>query len=263
MTAGSSLWARNTAFFQIADAVVHGQIAAMEARARGEESRAAEQGDSATALALALGPAWAELLYRGDTARALGVIEAALHRYPLARIAPRDRPYDDLAGLYSLARRPDLTAANQRSWEQAVPEGQRRGPGRHVMDARLAFARRDYVAAAAAWRAFNDAVGCVVCGLYELGRTYDVAGQADSAIAVWQRAVSLPDLNRMSSDQGELAPTLKRLGELYERRGDRQQALDAYARFVELWKDADPEFQPVVAAVHQRIERLTSERAPS
>ncbi len=263
MSAGSALWARTTAFFQVADAVVHGRIATMETLARSEESRAAEQGDTATALAFALGPAWVELLYRGNTAGALGVIEAALQRYPLARMAPRDRPYDDLAGLYALARRSDLAAANERSWEQAVPEGQRRGPGRHAMEARVAFARRDYVAAAAAWRAFDDAVGCVVCGLYDLGRTYDAAGQADSAIAVWQRAVSLPDLNRMQTDQDELAPTLKRLGELYERRTDRQKALDAYGRFVELWKDADPEFQPVVADVKRRIERLTAERPPS
>jgi tetratricopeptide (TPR) repeat protein len=131
------------------------------------------------------------------------------------------------------------------------------------MEGHVAFARGDYVAAAAAWRAFNDAVGCVVCGLYDLGRTYDAAGQADSAIAVWQRAVSVPDLNRMSTDQGDLAPTLKRLGELYERQADRQKALDSYARFVELWKDADPEFQPTVADVRKRMERLSAERSAS
>ena len=51
----------------------------------------------------------------------------------------------------------------------------------------------------------------------------------------------------------------KRLGELYEARnapGDRQRAVAHYARFVSLWDRADPELQPKVREVRQRLARL-------
>ena len=55
-----------------------------------------------------------------------------------------------------------------------------------------------------------------------------------------------------------MGPTYKRLGELYEDR-DRQKALDYYSQFVELWREADPELQPVVEEVRLRIGELSGE----
>ncbi|HXY69493.1 MAG TPA: hypothetical protein VEH62_08590, partial [Gemmatimonadales bacterium] len=54
----------------------------------------------------------------------------------------------------------------------------------------------------------------------------------------------------------QLAPVYRRLGELYEAKGDRARALDYYGRFVDLWKNADPELQPAVREVRQRLSRL-------
>ena len=45
----------------------------------------------------------------------------------------------------------------------------------------------------------------------------------------------------------------------YEARGDRAKALEYYGRFVNLWKDADPELQPVVRDVRARMARLAGE----
>jgi DNA-binding SARP family transcriptional activator len=53
---------------------------------------------------------------------------------------------------------------------------------------------------------------------------------------------------------------LRRLGELYEQRGERQKAIDYYNEFAELWEDADAELQPLVDDVRQRIARLIGER---
>jgi tetratricopeptide (TPR) repeat protein len=58
-----------------------------------------------------------------------------------------------------------------------------------------------------------------------------------------------------------LAPTYRRLGELYEDRGQLDKARDYYGRFIDLWKNADPELQPLVRDVRQRLVRLTAERA--
>jgi tetratricopeptide (TPR) repeat protein len=49
------------------------------------------------------------------------------------------------------------------------------------------------------------------------------------------------------------APAHLRLAEIYERRGERQKARDHYARFAELWKDADPELQPLVEDARRRM----------
>ena len=41
------------------------------------------------------------------------------------------------------------------------------------------------------------------------------------------------------------------------RSGDTAKALEYYGRMVELWKNADPELQPVVQDVKKRIAALT------
>ena len=51
-----------------------------------------------------------------------------------------------------------------------------------------------------------------------------------------------------------------RLKELAEERGDWEKAAEYYARFVELWVDADPELQPRVQAAQQRLEEILAER---
>jgi len=58
-----------------------------------------------------------------------------------------------------------------------------------------------------------------------------------------------------------LAGVYKRLGELYDGKGDRGRAAANYAKFVELWKDADPALQPKVAGARRRLAELSdSER---
>jgi tetratricopeptide (TPR) repeat protein len=53
-----------------------------------------------------------------------------------------------------------------------------------------------------------------------------------------------------------LAPAQLEAAALYERAGDRAPALAAYRRFVELWRDADPELRPVVERARARIAAL-------
>jgi len=53
-----------------------------------------------------------------------------------------------------------------------------------------------------------------------------------------------------------LAPSRLRMGELYERLGEREQAIEQYVRFVKLWRECDPELRPLVEDVRGRIRRL-------
>ena len=82
---------------------------------------------------------------------------------------------------------------------------------------------------------------------------------ADSALAAYERAAGRGTTWKTIGDAFGLAPSLRRLGELYEARGDREQALKYYGRFAELWKGADPVLQPKVREVKQRMAQLAGE----
>ena len=55
------------------------------------------------------------------------------------------------------------------------------------------------------------------------------------------------------------ARAFRRLGELYEEKGQKQKALDYYGRFVDLWQKADPALQPQVREVKDRMAKLAGE----
>jgi hypothetical protein len=59
----------------------------------------------------------------------------------------------------------------------------------------------------------------------------------------------------------ELLPaTLLLEAESYERMGASERAIDKYSRFVDLWKDSEPELQPMVDESRARLEALLDER---
>src|SRR5207245_8347042 len=89
--------------------------------------------------------------------------------------------------------RPDRARQLLAEYEAAVPEGARRGqPFRHGVAAHIAFAEGRIQDAIRDYRRWYDEDGCAVCGLFLLGRAYERAGQPDSAIAAYERAVNTP-----------------------------------------------------------------------
>jgi tetratricopeptide (TPR) repeat protein len=56
-----------------------------------------------------------------------------------------------------------------------------------------------------------------------------------------------------------MAPVHLRQAELFERLGDRKQAVDHYSRFIQLWKSCDPELRPSVERARARLESLVGE----
>jgi len=142
-----------------------------------------------------------------------------------------------------------------------VPEGVRRGSWEwYRAKGWLSLAEgrpRDAVAAFIQGRLADN---CQQCGGWDEGVAYERAGMPDSALAAYERAVGRGGPWRMVASQWALAPSLKRLGELHEARGDGARALEYYGRFVKLWKDADPELQPAVREVRGRMAALAGER---
>jgi hypothetical protein len=99
-------------------------------------------------------------------------------------------------------------------------------------------------------------INCNFCLPFGLALAYDRANEPDSTIASIERYLRTNSQGRNNPDSWMLGPFYKRLGELYEEKGDTKRAVANYAAFVELWKHADPDLQPKVTEVRTRLERL-------
>ena len=101
---------------------------------------------------------------------------------------------------------------------------------------------------------------CAHCGLYEEAEAWERAGNTDSARVVLERAVTTIAAKDASDDALYYGPGLRRLGELCEAKGDREKAREYYQRFVDLWRNADPVFQPQVTEAKRRLAALGGDR---
>jgi eukaryotic-like serine/threonine-protein kinase len=97
---------------------------------------------------------------------------------------------------------------------------------------------------------------CAACLQPKIARALESLQRPDSAIAAYEAYLRSTNSDQLVTDARELARTYKRLGELYEARGDTKRAIQRYGDFVELWKDADAALQPTVAEVRERITKL-------
>ncbi|MDA1081042.1 MAG: protein kinase [Gemmatimonadetes bacterium] len=225
------------------------------AKAAAEMQRAA--GVPSAPLSVAITEARAQVWFRNDKAGALRIVDAALAKTPIESIPLADRPYDDLAEFYALAGQVDKAQA-------ALAGFDRRHSGaaslldewtRHRILGAIALAEGKYDEAI---RELNQSDGddCTICKLPLVARAHDLAGRADSATATYEALAADRTFFRAFTDAEHLGSSLKRLGELYEAKGDKAKAIANYQKFVDLWKNADPELQPQVRAVRDKLARL-------
>ena len=218
-----------------------------------------ETGIAQAPLIEAAGRATDESWFLGRTQQAVTTLDSALHAVSLDRLDPIDRPYLPLARAYVLAGRPDRAREMMAAFDKAHATVRRVAEqvALEALRGDVAVAERHYPEAVRHYQQANTG-GCVACVLPRLASAYDLSGNADSAIAVFARYTRMNDGFRIPADAQYLAGSYKRLGELYEARGDKQKAASSYVKFLELWKTADPELQPKVAEVKQRLARLSS-----
>ncbi len=154
-----------------------------------------------------------------------------------AELARYDATFTDTA-----ARRVAANDREKASGWIAMAEGRTR-------DAVTAFRRSDSLPD-------GPATICTICLDVVIGQAFDRGGMADSAIAAFEHFVNTPNLDRISQDAYFLPSTLRRLGELYEAKGDKAKAALYYQKFVALWRSADPELQPKVTEIKRRLATL-------
>ena len=267
----ASPWAQQWAHTRLAEvAQIHGQMA-RASRERHEALRIQAQRVGMSVeereLRMELDDVLRQLSYVPDpTALALHVEQVWIRfRSLTAEREPDQRGYDDFILAFARAGRPASASELLTEYRAALSERERAD-----LFTRSALLRYEGQVALADSRP-EDAAGLFrqSCDLIretialceaspELGRAYDRADDADSALAVYERFVAL-QANRFAADRNWYAAVHRRLGELYEERGDREKAVEYYSKFVELWRDADPEVQPVVEDVRARIARLVGE----
>jgi tetratricopeptide (TPR) repeat protein len=227
-----------------------------------EGRRAASQrgGIASVSLNAALDSIYLDLWYRGST-NASARIEAALREHPLDSIPLAERPFNTLVELYAQAGNSERARYYHDAWEKSRGGVRQIADSavRHEMLGDIAIADKKYEDAVREYR-LSDFGSCTSCALPDIGHAYDLAGNADSAIAVFTRFTESKFAagTRVQADRQYLAGTEKRLGELYEAKGDKQNAIAHYTRFVELWKNADPVLQPKVDEVKKKLARLSN-----
>jgi tetratricopeptide (TPR) repeat protein len=225
--------------------------------------RAQPGAERSGAIDRAMSRAMADGWFRGRTQSAIAQLDS------LARANPPREPttpdfYLNLASTYAILGAADRARAMVRDGESLIRDSvTRRNAQSRLIEAQgdIAMAEGRAAAAAAAYRRSETAgdglpAGCVVCTPAYIGVAYDRANMADSAIVYLERYIAVTTPGKVQLDRWLLAPTHKRLGELYEAKGDNARAVTHYTEFVRLWERADPDMQPKVAAVRARLERL-------
>jgi tetratricopeptide (TPR) repeat protein len=207
---------------------------------------------------------WMDLEWMNDTARAVRRIENVLAKEPPGTHPAGLRPYGTLATFFAeagdVARARQYYALDDAEVRDSV-QRRVREPNRLGILAIIARAEGKYdEALRLIWRADTTYDGpngsCAMCIYDDIGITWDRAGNADSAITWLERYLTTPYLNRLGLDASQRAPLHRRLGELYESKGDAPNAARHYREFVRLWERADPMLQPRVAEVRRRLSRL-------
>ena len=248
-----------TAVLALADAAkLHGRIA--EARRYTHEAWAdfGAAGVKEAAVMDAVDDAQTATWFLGDKTGALRTLDDSLAHHPVDSIAQLSDPMGRVSWAFAGAGRPEQSRAIFARWQEAHKRTTFGDDSlyRAFMQGQIALASNKPADALTYFRA-ADVAGCRVCFLPLIGQSYDLLGNADSTIAVFNRYLETPAPDRGFTDGMFMPGIHKRLGELYEAKGDRQQALTHYMKFADLWKSADPELQPKVAEVRAKIARLS------
>ncbi|MBK6782024.1 MAG: protein kinase [Gemmatimonadetes bacterium] len=238
---------------------IRGQVSEMDRLMRAAAAETAA--DPSSRLKEAVYQAQARTMWGGSVSDGVRLLDQALARDPLATMPAPDRPYTMLVSQYANFGRADRARQlyTQMVADSVMPAGGRQA---QYLLGWVEVAEGQYAPGLARIRLNADSAYCANCAGYDLGWAYDRAGERDSVLAVLERVVNAaPDWEQFYDDAINQARAYRRIGELYEERGDRAKALDYYGRLLDQWREADPTLAPVMREVRGRMARLAGEGA--
>lgn len=213
--------------------------------------------------------AWNELLIRGDASEAAAILDRALESGVQVDTA---QGAGERAFQYALAGRPDaartwLAADRRADNEYSSLPAPLRAAADSWFEAVLAVGAGNATEAVSLLQRAEREMDSFYEGLgvrsvsWDLAWAFDRAGLADSAIARYESALlNSSEIVDLSEQPRQIPTTYLRLAELYDERGDLEQAAGYYGRFIDLWEDADAEFHPKVERARARLEAIVRER---
>ena len=246
-------------------AVVRGRLHEAERRfVQVNDAKARVRADTVSPDVVAYQQAMLDGHLRGDAPRGIAELDAALRKTPVASVPVEH----DQSGWLALGYARLGAAAKAREvlsqHEARLDTLSRRQEA--VFDVRIrgdiALAEGKFDSAIAYYRRGDyepdglPTSNCIYCTPLMIGLAFDRGGHADSARVYLTKYVEMFGNGRFYLDRYYLAPSLFRLGELYESAGDTKHATEYYGRFADLWKNADPDLQPRVIEARKRIERM-------
>ena len=257
---GNLFWEGSMAANRALTSATQGQLREADTRMAVSLEALAQRGVQGEWLTQTIDWAANRLALGGEPRVSATMIAGALRETALADLPLPDRPYESLVRYYALVG----DVANTRRYyeamvEDGVPElgrGAERSRGRSA--AWLALVEGNVEEAVREASAVDRDAGCGPCMSTLLSIVYDRANQPDSSLAHYENVAT----NRwaiLPVESSSLPGAYQRLGELYEAQGNTERAVEYYNAFVDLWDEADPELQPRVADVRERIARLVGE----
>ena len=211
-------------------------------------------------------PAFARMDLLDQKREAIRVLDAAIADAQSEKSAGQ-WPYFAIIDFYSLAEQPEKARQWLNRYDAEVKDTfmlRLQRPGRTRVGAEVLVAEGKTLEATEGIRRSemlpDGPVGtCAICVPMFLSFAFDKAGMADSTIHYMEQALATYDVNRMPDVRDPVLIPLfnRRLGELYEAKGDRVKAADHYRQVIDLWKNADPELQLIVEDLKRRVRRLT------
>jgi tetratricopeptide (TPR) repeat protein len=202
----------------------------------------------------------------------LKAYEEQLKKTPLSSFPASDAQYLGVASTFAQAGRVELARAAMADYERTVTDTSLRRdqqPALHAALGEIASAEGRWQDAVREIRKSDSLPdgpvnSCAQCLPLTLLRIFAQAGMADSALAQYEAYLKTPRgaRPRTGPDSDVPATTMEAVARMYEQRGDTARAVQAYRDFVEIWKRADPELQPRVAAARKRIEALAPVERP-
>jgi tetratricopeptide (TPR) repeat protein len=209
-----------------------------------------------------------DVMARGPQPGVAQRLDDAVAATPFRALPEVDRPYLGAAVAYARAGSAAKARAMLERYRAEVADTalkREQQPDVHYVLGEIALAERRPAEALTEFRAADvgadgkPANMCAKCVFADLARAFDAAGQADSAAAMFERYLATPYwMGDSWEDEPVAVPVIhERLGQLYESLGKPDKAAEHYRAFIDMWKHADPDLQPRVAAARARIEKLS------
>jgi tetratricopeptide (TPR) repeat protein len=238
---------------------MRGQVSRADREELAEAELQHQAGRTGAELRAGVDLAYSQIMLRGKPEAGERVLDSLVASFPRSGLDAADLPLLSVSDGYVRAGAVAKAERVFAEYELMVPEQLRKSDTqRPYSQGLIALGKGQYAAALAGFREARIKNGGVITALTEIAQAFEGLHQTDSALAAYEGFADQPEIGP-AFRQYMMANTLRRLGELYEARSNKDKALDYYGRFTALWKNADPDLLPQVQEVKKRMAALVGE----